>query len=44
LNSQSLYALGTPASGSNAAVQDLLVLEQQFNYRVNNAGLPAFIW
>lgn len=41
LNSQSLYALGTPASGGNAAVPGFDSTRQQFNYRVNNAGLPA---
>lgn len=41
LGSQSLYALGTPASGTTAAVPGFDSARQQFNYRVNNAGLPS---
>jgi hypothetical protein len=41
LGSQSLYALGTPAANGNPAVPGFDSARQQFNYRVNNAGLPA---
>ena len=41
LSSQSLYALGTPAANGAAAVPGFDASSQQFNYRVNNAGLPS---
>ncbi|MCK8492935.1 carboxypeptidase regulatory-like domain-containing protein [Spirosoma sp. RP8] len=39
LGTQSLYALGIPASGSTAAVPGFSQTTQQFTYRVNNTGV-----
>ncbi|GAB4039850.1 TonB-dependent receptor [Spirosoma jeollabukense] len=39
LGNQTLYALGIPASGGNAAVPAFSQATQQFNYRVNATGV-----
>ena len=41
LGSQSLYALGTPATATSAAIPGFDSTTKQFNYRVNSAGLPT---
>lgn len=41
LGNRSIYALGTPASGTTAAIPGFDSTKQQYNYRVNNAGLPT---
>ncbi|AWG21562.1 TonB-dependent receptor [Flavobacterium faecale] len=41
LGTQSLYALGTPAAGTTAAIPGFDSSKQQYNYRVNNSGLPS---
>ena len=38
LGAQSLYALGVPASGGNAAIPAFSQSTQRYNYRVNNSG------
>ena len=39
LGSQALYAIGVPASGGNPALPAFDATKQQFNYRVNTAGV-----
>jgi hypothetical protein len=38
LGTQTLYALGVPASGGNAAIPGFTQSTQRYNYRVNNSG------
>ena len=39
LGSQALYAIGVPANGGNPALPAFDATKQQFNYRVNTAGV-----
>jgi len=41
LGSQSLYALGIPATAVSAAIPGFDTTKRQYNYRVNTAGLPT---
>ena len=41
LGSQALYAVGVPASGNNPALPAFDATKQQFNYRVNTAGIAT---
>lgn len=41
LGNQALYAVGIPAANGNAAVPAFDATNKQFNYRVNNSGVPG---